>query len=152
MKKIYFIIVLTIFYLLAGCASVTPTSLPLESTQYDTEAKKFVSVPDKAVLYIYRDQFTGSIWQIPVFINGKFIGKTGGYTFFRIEIEPGSYTIQSNAENTSKLQLNVEAGKIYYVRHKTKTGFKEIRADLVLVDEKTGKDGVIQSRMLKHGY
>lgn len=114
----------------------------------DREAKKFLTVPDKAVLYIYRNQFIGSAWQIPITVNGELIGNTGGFTFFRKTLSPGESIVESWAENPTQMTLNLEAGKIYYVRHKTRTGTMKIRAELHLVDEAAGREGVKQSRLL----
>lgn len=120
----------------------------LASREEDTEAKQFLPVPDKAVLYIYRNQFIGSAWQIPITVNGELIGNTGGFTFFRKTLSPGEHIVESWAENPTQITLNLEAGKIYYIRHKTRTGMTEIRAELHLVDEATGQAGVKQSRLL----
>lgn len=114
----------------------------------DIEAKKFLPVPDKAVLYIYRNQFIGSAWQIPITLNGELIGRTGGFTFFRKTLSPGEHIVESWAENPVQITLNLEAGNIYYVRHRTRTGMSKIRAGLHLVDEATGQAGVNQSKLL----
>jgi hypothetical protein len=120
----------------------------LASRDADIEAKKFLPVTDKAVLYIYRDQFMGSAWQIPITVNGVLIGNTGGFTFFRKTLSPGEYVVESWGEDLTQIELNLEAGKIYYVRHKTRTGFATIHAELHLVDETTGREGVKQSKLL----
>lgn len=120
----------------------------LASLVEDSEAKKFSPVPDKAVLYIYRNQFRGSAWQIPITLNGKLIGSTGGYTFFQKILSPGPYVVESWAENIAHIELNLEAGKIYYLRHKTRTGTSKIRAELDLVDEIAGRKGVEQAKLL----
>lgn len=135
--------------LLFGCAAVTPTSLSLASADKESETKRFLSIPDKAVLYIYRDQFSGSAWQIPIAINRIFIGKTGGYTFFRKTLAPGHYVVESKSENIAQISLVLEAGKVYYVRQETKMGAVKIRTDLKLVDEATGREGVKKSRLLQ---
>ncbi len=149
MKKHFYVLISLTVLLLSGCASVTPTSLPLALGDKDAEAKQFTAVADKAVLYVYRDEFKGSQWQIPVAINGKYLGKTGGYTYFRIALEPGQYVIESNAENNSQLPVIMEAGKTYYVWQEIKTGFTAIRTELQLVDERTGQEGVKKSRLLQ---
>ena len=120
----------------------------LASRNADTEAKKFLPVTDKAVLYIYRNQFIGSAWQIPITINGQLIGNTGGFTFFRKALSPGEHTIESWADEPVEITLSLEAGKIYFVRQETTTGFTQIRAKLHLVDEATGQAGVNQSRLI----
>ena len=120
----------------------------LASRDADMEAKKFLPVPDKAVLYIYRNQFIGSAWQIPITVNGELIGNTGGFTFFRKTLPPGEHVVESWAENPTQITLYLEAGKIYYVRHKTRSGMTKIRAGLHLVDEATGRQGVNQGKLL----
>jgi hypothetical protein len=121
----------------------------LASRDADIEAKKFLPVPDKAVLYIYRHQFIGSAWQIPITVNGELIGNTGGFTFFRKTLSPGVYIVESWAEYPTQITLNLEAGNIYYVRHKTRSGMSKIRAELHLVDEATGREGVNQGKLLR---
>jgi hypothetical protein len=118
------------------------------SRDADIEAKKFLRVPDKAVLYIYRNQFIGSAWQIPITVNGELIGNTGGFTFFRKTLPPGEHIVESWAEKTTQITLHLEAGNIYYLQHKTRTGMTKIRAELHLVDEATGRKGVKQSKLL----
>jgi len=125
-------------------------SASLATSEEDQEAKNFLSVPDMAVLYIYRNQFRGSAWQIPITINGKLIGRTGGYTFFRITLAPGEHVVESWAEKPAQITLNLEAGKVYYVRHKTKTGMTKIRAELQLVGKETGQKGVNESNLLRY--
>jgi len=124
-------------------------SATLASSEEDREAKKFLPVPDKAVLYIYRNQFRGSAWQIPITVNGELIGTTGGYTFFRKTLPAGEYILESWAENLMQITLNLEAGNVYYVRHKTRTGTMKVRAELYLVDEETGRKGVKQGKLLR---
>ena len=48
-----------------------------------------------------------------------------------------------------QITMNVEAGKIYFVRQKTRSGMTQIRADLHVVDEATGQAGVNQSKLLR---
>ena len=120
----------------------------LASRDADIEAKKFLPVPDKAVLYIYRNQFIGSAWQVPITINGKLIGNTGGFTFFRKTLPPGEHIVESWADNPVQITLNLEAGNIYYVRHRTRSGMTKIRAELHLVDEATGRQGVNKGKLL----
>jgi hypothetical protein len=120
----------------------------LASRDADIEAKKFLPVPDNAVLYIYRNQFIGSAWQIPITINGELIGNTGGFTFFKKILPPGEYVIESWADNPMQITMNLEAGKIYFVRQKTRSGMTKIQADFHLVDEATGREGVNQAKLL----
>ena len=147
MKKLFLFVLLG---LLAACSTTddqalepTTSTIPIWTGQFwiyipvqspvllasrdaDIEAKKFLPVSDKAVLYIYRNQFIGSAWQIPITVNGKLIGNTGGFTFFRKTLAPGEHIVESWADNPAQITLNLETGNIYYVRHKTRAGMKKI--------------------------
>lgn len=46
-----------------------------------------------------------------VSVNGRALGQAAAQTYFRLNIVPGKYNIESHAENVSTLALPVEAGK-----------------------------------------
>ncbi|MHB1198622.1 MAG: hypothetical protein ACYCZ6_03515 [Polaromonas sp.] len=65
--------------LLSGCASV-----PMASLDLDTKAKDFSPVPNKASLYIYRNESFGAAIPMTVSVNGKVLGQTAAQTYLRI--------------------------------------------------------------------
>ncbi|MBN1822640.1 MAG: DUF2846 domain-containing protein [Prolixibacteraceae bacterium] len=98
-----------------------------------------IEIPEgKALVYILRPAFLGKLIKIRVFDDNEHIGYTIGKTYIYAFLSPGSHTLISKAENTSKLQLEVEAGKVYYIEQKVSIGFIKARNRLILINENDG--------------
>lgn len=129
--------------LLSGCASV-----PMASLDQDTKAKDFSPIPNKASLYIYRNESFGAAIPMTVSVNGKALGQTAAQTYFRLNLTPGKYAVESHAENVSNLPLTTEAGKNYFVWQEVKMGMWTARSLLQQTDEITGRAGVMESKLI----
>ncbi|TSA00095.1 MAG: DUF2846 domain-containing protein [Rhodocyclaceae bacterium] len=129
--------------LLTGCASV-----PMAPLDQDTKAKDFSPVQNKASLYIYRNESMGAAIPMTVSVNGKALGQTAAQTYFRLNLTPGKYSVESHAENVSSFPLPVEAGKNYFVWQEVKMGMWMARSLLQQVDETTGRAGVLESKLI----
>lgn len=120
--------------LLAGCAQA-PTSTE------DMQAKRFEPVPDKAVIYIVRDHVGPDLDNTLRLGDSEMINTYTG-KYYRWEVAPGTHRIAGTMESTAFIALNVEAGKIYFVRHIV-TGSNSsdgiLSAFLQHVDERTGR-------------
>lgn len=130
--------------LVTGCASV-----PMEAPVKDTESKQFVPDPDKASLYIYRNEILGAAIPMSVFINGKNLGQTASKTYFHLSLIPGQYDIDSTAENNCSLSLSVEPNENYFVWQEIKMGMWMARCALHEVSQQEGRDGVTESKLIK---
>jgi hypothetical protein len=95
--------------LLAGCAQLPPSA-------EDIQAKRFEPVPDKAVIYIVRDN-VGAHLDHSLWLDESAMITTHTGTYYRWEVAPGTHRIMGGAESTAALTLNVEAGKLYFVHH-----------------------------------
>ncbi|SMC29229.1 Protein of unknown function [Andreprevotia lacus DSM 23236] len=129
--------------LFSGCASV-----PAAKESADKAAKEFKVQPGKANIYVYRNETFGAAVTMPVALDGKLAGKTASKTYFAFEVEPGQHEILSETEDTSKLQLNVEAGANYYVWQEVKMGVLSARSKLQTVDAQTGQKGVQECKLI----
>lgn len=129
--------------LLSGCASV-----PMAPLDHDAKAKDFSPIPDKASLYIYRNESFGAAIPMTVSVNGKALGQTAAQTYFRLNLTPGKYNVESHAENVSSLPITMEAGKNYFVWQEVKMGMWMARSLLQQTDETTGRAGVIESKLI----
>ncbi|MCF8197437.1 MAG: DUF2846 domain-containing protein [Sulfuritalea sp.] len=129
--------------LLSGCASV-----PMAPLDQDTKAKDFSPIPNKASLYIYRNESFGAAIPMTVSVNGKALGQTAAQTYFRLNLTPGKYNVESHAENVSNLPLTTEAGKNYFVWQEVKMGMWMARSLLQQTDETTGRAGVMESKLI----
>ena len=130
--------------LLTGCGSI-----PMASVEHDTQAKTFAVKPDKANIYLYRNESMGGAVRMDVLLDGKPVGKTAAKTYMKLEIAPGQHTLMSKAENDDVLNVSTEAGKNYFVWQEAKMGILYARSLLHLVDERTGKAGVEECKLIE---
>ncbi|MDD2720600.1 MAG: DUF2846 domain-containing protein [Gallionella sp.] len=137
------VVLLILAATLTGCAQV-----PMAPANLDQQAKGFPQPADKGSLYIYRNESMGGAISMPVSINGRVVGKSGPMTYFWFNLKPGKYALESIAENTSTLSLNVEPGKRYFVWQEVKMGVWMARSLLQEMSEEAGKKGVKECKML----
>lgn len=128
--------------LIAGCAQLPPTP-------QDIQAKKFESVADKAVIYIVRtpmDSHEGG--EISLDDNAQITTYAG--TYYRWEVAPGRHRIAGYTGQAGLVQLDAQAGKIYFVQHTVqgsrRSGWQF--TNLRQISEQDGRKLVMQSQLL----
>jgi hypothetical protein len=129
--------------LASGCASV-----PEASPEQDQAAKTFKAPRDRAGVYVFRNETMGAAIKLHVLMDGKYLGETASKTYFYEEVAPGSHTVTGKAENESSVTFQAVAGKLYYIWQEIKMGLFQPRNELQLVDEATGRAGVLESRRI----
>lgn len=130
--------------LASGCASVQ-----MASPEMDGSAKAYAVKPNKANIYVYRNEVMGAAIKMPVVLNGRIVGDTASKTFLLLEVDPGSHTLVSKTENDSVLKVDAVAGRNYFVWQEVKMGMFAARSNLQLVDEATGKAGVSECKLIE---
>ena len=140
MKKLFAAAVIALA--LTGCASV-----PMGDAEQDAALKTFVITPEKAGIYIYRNESFGSANRLAVEIDKRVIGETAAKTYLYKEVTPGKHTIVSHAENTDTLEVDVKPGTLVYVWQEIKLGFLFARSKLHLMSEEEGKKGVLETNL-----
>ena len=110
LKKIITVYALALAVLASGCVSV-----PMASPERDTAAKTFTVKPDKANIYVYRNETLAAAMKMPIVLNGKLVADTASMTYLLLEVPPGSHTLISKTENDSTLMLNADAGRNYFI-------------------------------------
>lgn len=133
--------------LLSGCVSV-----PMASLDQDAKAKIEQTLPDRASLFIYRDEILGGAIPMTISVNGKTLGRTVSKTYFYLSLKPGTYKIESYAEDVSTLSITLEPNKKYYVWEEVKMGLFIGRSLLRQVDQATGQSGVSNSQLIYSAY
>lgn len=139
------IILIISIFLFSGCVP----KMTKASFEEDRLAKEFKLDVDNANLYICRNEFFGSAINMPVIVDGKFIGKTEDHSFFYLKFKPGKYNVQSITENIQNLQIEIEKNKNYFVWQEVKMGMWTADSKLHLVSEEVGKECVLSTKMLK---
>jgi hypothetical protein len=130
---------------LSGCASV-----PLASEDQDMKAKAMSAPPDKALVYLYRNEVMGSAIKLNVSLDGKLAGQTAAKTYFMWMLNPGSHEVATMADNTSTVQVDAKAGESYYIWQEVKMGMWGPGTKLQLVDKETGKKGVGECKLIQN--
>ncbi|MEA1898931.1 MAG: DUF2846 domain-containing protein [Bacteroidota bacterium] len=141
--------ILVLTYFATGCAS---TSKAPESKS--KEAKTVEALDDKGAVFLYRTgRFVGAAGQLKVKVNSIDAGGTGPGTFFRWDLNPGTYTFSSSTgESSAVIQLDVKAGKVYYLRQDARMGINSGRVTIKAVDSKKGQNEVSNCKLLVSSY
>ncbi|HBH37389.1 MAG TPA: hypothetical protein DDX06_03280 [Curvibacter sp.] len=127
---------------LAGCASVN-----MGDPKQDAAAKTFKAPQGHAGVYIYRNESMGAAVKMDVAIDGQPLGQTVAKTFLYKEVTPGKHTITSKAENTDTLEIDAQPAVLYFIWQEVKMGVLYARNKLQLVDDATGKKGVLETSL-----
>jgi hypothetical protein len=127
---------------LAGCQQ-----LPL--TPEDIQARKFEAVPDKAVIYLVRDDPDSSEAEAAISLGDTVRLRTYPGTYYRWEVPPGTHRIMSFGGDTGQIGVQAERGKIYFVQQRV-AGMR-LAPDSIfeLVSEAQGRAVVLRSVLLK---
>ena len=134
LKSVFACALLTLAAGLSGCGSA-----PLAPPKADTLAKQMLPAEGKAVIYLFRNSPPSAGWTIPVTLDGKEMGVTGGQTYFRWEVSPGEHMIISRTHTWSGLMVNAEPGHMYYVWQDIGIGFFVPTSELKFVDRVTAE-------------
>lgn len=130
--------------LLAGCASV-----PMETAGLDNTAKTFAPVPDKSVIYIYRDSSMGGLITIPVLVDNQLIGETAPHVYFRVVVPPGNHTLWAKASYDAHLSISTDAGQVYYVEQQALPGVFYAGAGLKQETAEDARDDIKDCKLAK---
>jgi hypothetical protein len=100
---------LLLAFVLAGCA-------PLPPSPADIEAKRFDSVPGKAVIYVVRSEPDISREVSTLMLDDNMMGSTYPGTYFRWVVEPGRHQIRGYAGDNGAITIDAAPDRIYYVQ------------------------------------
>jgi hypothetical protein len=131
------------FAFLYGCASVNKAP-----AADDAAAKAFQPKPGVAQVYVYRNETLGAAVSMPVTVDGKLAGSTGANTYFKFDLAPGKHRITSQGDG-SVLDLDAEAGKLYFVWQEVKMGLMSGGSKLQVVDSEKGRKGVAECSLIQ---
>ena len=97
--------------LLAGCASV-----PQASRESDAEAQDYLTHPNAATLYVYRNDLSGPVRNESVlYVDGRIIGATLPGAYFRIDTRPGDRVLHGYGYDQGMLKVSARSGEITFV-------------------------------------
>lgn len=140
-----------LFYLFITCLLVLQAcaSAPMAPSAEDQRAKQFKPARGKAGIYVYRNETMGAALSKSVTINGRMAGTTAADTYFWFHVKPGTYKIVSDNKLDNTITIKARAGKNYFIWQEMKMGFLVGGTKLSRVDEKTGRNGVLECRLIR---
>jgi hypothetical protein len=127
---------------LAGCQQ-----LPL--TPEDIQARKFEVVPDKAVIYLLRDDPDFSDTEARVDFGNNLSLRTYPGTYFRWEVAPGTHQLMSFGGDTGRIRVQAERGKVYFVQQRVAGMRFSPESTFELISEAQARAVVARSVLVK---
>lgn len=137
------LVALALVLLVAACATTRPAP-----EEHEAAAKRHAPDPARAGVYVYRDERFGADIPMQVMLDGVPVGRTLGHTFFFVEVRPGEHRISSTYGRDAALELEMEAGQLYYLWQEVTVGADGVHSQLHLVDPEVGREAVARCRML----
>lgn len=109
---------------LAGCAST-----PQASRERDAEAKRYITHPRTATLYVYRDDFASDISadNSVLYVDGRIVGATLPGAYFRIDVQPGSRVLHGDGHDLGRITVKTGASEITFVALNVAGGVSRFR-------------------------
>lgn len=132
---------LVVAVVLAGCAQLPPSP-------QNIQAKKFESVPDKAVIYLARDIPDFDDRPATLTLDGAATITTYPGTYFRWEVAPGVHRIAGFAGDAGVITLNTEPGKVYFVQQRLSPWMRWPQSYFYPVREDYGRAVVMRSQLI----
>lgn len=127
--------------LIAGCVQLPPTP-------QDIQAKKFETVPDKAVIYVVRNDPDTSVVHGTMTLGDNIMITTFPGTYFRWEVPPGTHRIAGYAADSSEIVLKTEAGRLYFVQQSIVGTRSMASGFLQRIPERDGRAMVLRSELI----
>ena len=135
--------------LLAGCVSNAPA--PATQAMSSATATTAQLASGKAGLYVYRDGMATTI-DNNITLDGQCLGqsKKGGYFF--IELPAGKHKLETIALfKQNVVDLDMQAGKNYYVRHYLQFHMVASYPSLEVMSEDKARSAVAKLKQLENG-
>lgn len=116
------------------------------STAFRSDTSRVGAKADYATVFIYRGgQFFGAGFNYSIYVNGEKICKLSNNKYIQYKAKPGKLAITAQRggievfKRETAVDLDVEAGKSYYVRGDVKSSITRTRLEMSEVTENTAK-------------
>lgn len=144
----------TILKRIAGLATLLAIAAcaPLPPTPQDIEAKQFRPVPEKAVVYLFRDAPDFADDAAAVMVNDSIQGTTYPGTYFRLELAPGRHRVSGFAGDSGIIEFEVQPGTIRFLQQSVaRTPSRLYSSYFRFVGESYGREAVLRSELTGTG-
>jgi len=121
--------------LLILCASLVATQAAEYYTKHKGDERRAEPDEGMALVYVFRPASAGGAIKTWSFADDELIGLSKAKGYYFAQIPPGKHLIWSAAENTSGLDVELEAGETYYFQTAIRMGIGKARVKLVPATE-----------------
>ena len=137
--KIYLLIILLLVCPVFGFGQRTGTSPPQTVTVYEDNLT-LSKYPDKALVYIYSYKTTKTLGTVKkaIFMDGKELGNVRPTRFFGVLAAPGKHAFHFKNKKKNGVEMNFEAGKIYFLRGVWDAGVTVTISGLIKMEQENG--------------
>jgi hypothetical protein len=104
---------------------------------------------DQALIYVVRPTSLGAAIKSFFFMDEEVLGINRGSSYFFVQVPPGKHVFWSKSENVDAIELEVQAGKTYYIQQHVQMGGFRARTRLEVLGEAAGKEALAKCK--KHG-
>lgn len=133
--------------MLVPCARA---EVPLVSPEQERRVKEATPPSGKALIYLFRGDTAGDTPELPVWMNGRFMGNTAPKTFFVWAAQAGRYVIAAVQDGREGLVLQVEPGRNYFVQQDARSG-EPGQSQFSQASLATGRYAIIGRRLIDAG-
>jgi hypothetical protein len=125
---------------------------PLPQSPQDIEAKQFRAVPDKAVVYLFRDAPDFADDAATVLVNDSVQGTTFPGTYLRIELGAGKHRVSGFAFDSGIIEFEARPGSIYFLQQSVARSFSRTHnSRFRFVGERYGREAVLRAELVGAG-
>jgi len=126
---------------LAFCVTIysQQSDSTLSTKQKDSIAKASQPIEGKAIVYIVRPTTYGAIIRMGLKCENILIGHTYSRQYVYTVLNPGLHKFSSRAESKIEIQLELEAGKIYFLKQQVQMGALFAETGLIQLTEEEGR-------------
>jgi uncharacterized protein DUF2846 len=115
----------------------------------DKDPIELAALPaDKAMVYVVRPTHIGGAVQTKLSMDGSWAGVKMANSYIVFLADPGQHKFCSQSENASRLNLNLEAGKIYFLQQHIRMGFFKAENELSQLDDSGGREALAKSHRM----
>ena len=128
-----------------GASGCTP--LPLSPA--DLQARRFEPLPDKGVVYLFRDHPDFVDDGATIMVDGMMQGTTYPGTYLRLELAPGVHRITGFAGDAGAIHVEARPKEIRFVQQSVVRSFiGPARSHFRLVDLRYGRHAVLRYELV----
>jgi hypothetical protein len=137
-RRTAYMLPLTVFLLLTGCATLGPVYTPEQALP-----------ADKGTVYIYRDaKFVGGAISFTVSANGAPLAKLSAGSYFVYHPAPGEVEFTAQTEAKTSVTADIKAGEAYYIKGSIGIGVFVGHPHLVLVSKDVGEKEITGCKLV----